>query len=45
MGRLMLALDHLRYGVVVAGRLAPEKRCRFSFPRPSLRAAAQVLAR
>jgi hypothetical protein len=38
-GRLMLALDHVLYGVVVAGRLAPEKRRGWYLPRPTLPAA------
>jgi hypothetical protein len=45
-GRLMLALDHVLYGVVVAGRLAPEKRRGFYVPRPTLPAVvARAVAR
>jgi hypothetical protein len=35
-GRLMLALDHLLYGIVVAGRLAPERRRGLRLPQPPL---------
>lgn len=41
-GRLMLALDHLLYGVVVAGRLAPERRR--GIPLPSRSSVRRVIS-
>ena len=44
-GRAMLALDHLLYGVVVAGRLAPERRRGIPLPpRSSVRRVIRQVA-